>query len=76
MWEAVQFFIDSGWSFLTCCNIPGTSISPAEALLCAAFIPISIRFLRSALGLGSAIFGSSAPTKRSTPESTGLRKVD
>lgn len=65
MWEAVQFFIDSGWSFLTCCNIPGTSISPAEALLCAAFIPISIRFIRNALGVGSHGMSSAAKSMKS-----------
>lgn len=48
--EAISWYLQSGWYFLTGFNLPGTNFTPAAALFAVAFFSLLMKFIRSLIG--------------------------
>lgn len=48
--DGATWYFQTGWTFLTAYNLPGVNFTPAAALFFAAFLPLSLKFIRSVIG--------------------------
>lgn len=47
---AAQFYLNTGWAFLTSFNLPGVNFTPLAALFFAAFFAVIWKLIRNVVG--------------------------
>lgn len=47
---AAEFYLNTGWAFLTSFNLPGVNFTPLAALFFASFFVVIVKFIRNVVG--------------------------